>query len=87
MVFSPWHPAKDKTGYVYLHRLIFEANHGDYLAPGMIVHHIDGNPENNHWDNLLAMTQAEHAREHFTDKNMIRDPLTGRRKRNLSENI
>lgn len=64
-VLAPWHPNKVHGNYIYLHRLVAEAKLGRYLTEDEIVHHIDGNPENNHWDNLEVMTQSEHAKEHI----------------------
>ncbi len=63
---ASWHPRKDKKGYCYLHRVIVESKIGRFLEEDEIVHHKDGNPLNNHWDNLEHMTQADHAREHLT---------------------
>lgn len=81
LALAPWHPNKTKGNYVYLHRLMAEAKLGRYLGEDEIVHHIDGNPENNHWDNLEVMTQAEHAREHLRDGTIKRNPITNRYER------
>lgn len=67
LALVPWHPKATKQNFIYLHRLIAEAKMGRYLKDDEIVHHIDGNSENNHWDNLQVMTQSEHAKEHFLD--------------------
>ena len=72
-VEAGWHPGANQKGYISLHRLVYEARAGCFLASDQVVHHKDGNPRNNHWDNLEAMTQAEHAREHLRQ-----DPKTGR---------
>lgn len=61
-VLAPWRPGKNR--YAYLHRVIAEARAGRFLADYEVVHHVDGNPENNHWENLQIMTQSEHAKEH-----------------------
>lgn len=60
----PWHP-KNHNGYVYLHRIIAEARLGRFLKPTEIVHHIDGDTLNNHWTNLMVMSQADHAKDHL----------------------
>lgn len=73
----PWHP-NGVDNYVYLHRLIMEAKLGRYLTEDEIVHHIDENPENNHWDNLEVMTQSEHAKEHLKNGTIARNPITNR---------
>lgn len=48
------------------HRVVMEQKLGRELLPGEIVHHIDHNKKNNHPDNLMVMTQSEHARLHST---------------------
>jgi hypothetical protein len=48
----------------HMHRVVAEQKLGRKLASGEIVHHIDGDKWNNHPNNLLVMTQAEHARIH-----------------------
>lgn len=78
---APWHPAKDRSGTVALHRLIAEARLGRFLSSKEIVHHIDGNAENNHWENLGVMTQSDHAREHLVDGTIMRNPKNGRLER------
>ena len=47
-----------------LHRLIYEDYHGVTLLPSTDIHHIDGNPCNNHISNLEALTHAEHTSRH-----------------------
>lgn len=64
-VEARWHPSKSKKGYVSLHRLIAEARAGRFLNPGEIVHHVDHDKKNNHWNNLQIMTQSAHARIHL----------------------
>lgn len=48
----------------HAHRVIAEQKLGRKLQPGEIVHHIDCNKRNNYPDNLMVMTQAEHAALH-----------------------
>lgn len=64
LVMAFWHPNKNKKGYVALHRIIAEAKIGRYLQRHEIVHHIDHNAENNHWDNIEVVTRSEHAKIH-----------------------
>lgn len=45
------------TAY-YMHRIMWEAYHGA-IPRGMAVHHIDGDVENNHIDNLELSTRAD----------------------------
>jgi hypothetical protein len=49
------------------HRVIMETIIGRPLEPGEVVHHKDGNIQNNDPDNLeLLASQGEHARQHST---------------------
>lgn len=50
------------------HRIVVEEKIGRPLQPGEIVHHIDGNKQNNAPENLRIMTQAEHARMHMKQR-------------------
>jgi len=47
------------------HRVIAEQMLGRSLLPSEIVHHIDGDKQNNHPSNLQVMTQDHHLREHL----------------------
>lgn len=47
-----------------LHRDIWEAIHGEKLKAGDVVHHIDGNKENNNPENLERLTDIEHRMKH-----------------------
>lgn len=51
---------KKKNG-VAVHRTIAAEKLGRPLKPGEVVHHIDGNKQNNHPDNLIVLpSQSEH---------------------------
>ena len=63
-VFRPNHPRARGNGYVFEHILVAERKLGRRLRPGEVVHHIDGNKQNNDPDNLAVMTQGEHTRIH-----------------------
>lgn len=62
MVHAPNHRLANKMGYVLEHRLVWDNIHG--LDDGHHVHHIDGNRQNNHISNLVAITPSEHAAHH-----------------------
>ena len=48
---------------VWLHRYIWEKANGE-IPKGFVIHHRDGNPENNALDNLVCITQKEHSKAH-----------------------
>ena len=55
------HPNCDRHGYVREHRLVMEQNLGRYLTMSEVVHHKDGNRQNNLMDNLeLFARNSEH---------------------------
>ena len=58
------HPAADRWGYVAQHRLIMERLLRRLLAPGEVVHHLDGNRSNNDPSNLWLLSASEHHRLH-----------------------
>lgn len=67
-VEARWHPRKNRRGYVYLHRIIAEAKLGRLLNENEIVHHLDHDARNNHWENLEVTTQSSHAKKHNSDR-------------------
>lgn len=63
-IYSPDHPSSNSTGYVQEHRLIAEDMIGRALTSKEIVHHIDGNKQNNDPSNLQIMSRSEHVKLH-----------------------
>jgi len=59
------HHLADVRGYAYEHRLVAEAKTSRRLAPGEIVHHVDGNKQNNDPANIEVLPSiAHHRHEH-----------------------
>lgn len=60
----PYYYSKTTCG-IPEHRYVMEQHLGRYLKPEEVVHHIDGNPQNNQIENLyLCKNQSEHASIH-----------------------
>ena len=67
------HKYADKYGRVALHRYRMELMLGRYLTRKEVVHHIDGNPENNEEDNLMLFSSNG---EHISYTTIIHDGNT-----------
>jgi hypothetical protein len=66
------HPFANRHGYVRLHRLVMEQKLGRYLRPEEVVHHIDGNPQNNDPENLeLFEDNGYHIRQEWSDPEWV----------------
>jgi hypothetical protein len=82
-VKSSGHLAFTRRGENYgrsVHVVMMEERIGRRLRPDECVHHIDGNPANNDWNNLVFCTTAAHARLH-----RLQDAMAGKvRERNLN---
>jgi len=51
--YAPNNPMANEWGYIYESRLIMSTLLGRPLSTKEVIHHIDGNPENNDPDNLI----------------------------------
>ena len=49
----------------FFYHLVWEDKNQKKFPKGMICHHKDSNPKNDHYDNLKVMTRAEHKRWHL----------------------
>jgi hypothetical protein len=59
------HHLADVRGYAYEHRIVAEQKLGRTLNPGEVVHHIDGNRQNNDLSNIEVWpSNADHLRQH-----------------------
>ncbi len=72
------HHLSDVRGYAYEHRLVAEEKLGRELVPGEIVHHINGDKQDNRECNLKVITgNAEHFYEHRGSNSKLRKPGEG----------
>lgn len=91
MVYMPQHPRADKNGRVAKHRLVVEQNASLFgsdffdfvngflvLKDCYIVHHKDGDHDNNNVENLEVLTRGEHSSIHNKLNPRDRDNTTGR---------
>ena len=67
------HPFCNSHGYVAEHRLIMEKKIGRYLNREEIVHHINGDKQDNTIDNLQILSSEEHNTIHHKNKKQKRD--------------
>ena len=67
--WMPSHPHRTKRGYVAEHRLVMEAKLQRFLIPGEVVHHIDGDPQNNEVGNLMLFrSNAAHLKHELVGR-------------------
>lgn len=64
--YCPNHPFTNNTKCVYQHRLVYERYYNCILLPSTLIHHIDGNRQNNIIENLQPMYNNQHTKIHFT---------------------
>lgn len=71
IILNPEHPNADSGGYIREHRLVMEEKIGRVLTKKEIVHHINGEREDNRPENLeLFSNQSEHMTHYFEEKKL-----------------
>lgn len=64
-IWRPEHPMARKNGYVFAHRLIMSEHIGRYLTKSEIIHHKNGNRQDNRIENLEILSHKEHIYKHL----------------------
>ena len=64
LVYAPDHPNCHKDGTMYEHQIIMEKHIGRLLKKDEVVHHINGNRSDNRIENLMLLTNSDHAKLH-----------------------
>ena len=68
------HPLADPNGYAYEHLLVWIAAGREAPGEDLLLHHINGDRQDNRIENLALIPKIEHSRLHAPK----RDPVTGR---------
>lgn len=63
-ILKPEHPRADSRGYVMEHIVIFEAETGINVPENCVVHHLNGNKQDNRIENLCLMQFGAHSTYH-----------------------
>jgi hypothetical protein len=68
-IYAPDHPNATKQRRVAEHRLVMEKKLGRFLLCSEVVHHLDGNPQNNNIENLVLFSRnSDHLAEELKGK-------------------
>jgi hypothetical protein len=67
-VYSPQHPRPERGNYVRRARLVIEKSLGRFLTSDEVVHHINGDSMDDRRENLIVLSQSDHAYLHCSQK-------------------
>lgn len=73
-ILKKGYPGTDKNGYIFEHRYVMEKHLGRRLDVNEVVHHINGNKQDNRIENLKVMERGRHTTAHHIGTN--RSPKT-----------
>lgn len=67
-IYIPEHPksmlSDNWKGFVYEHTVVAEKKLGRTISEDEVVHHLDNNPLNNKYENLMVLTRGQHFQLH-----------------------
>lgn len=66
LVYLPEHHRADSKGRVFQHIVVFEESTGIIVPSDCVVHHINGNKQDNRIENLCLMTTGAHTALHHS---------------------
>ena len=72
-LYGAWHPYCDGRLMIAEHVMVMELHVGRRLLSTEVVHHINGNRQDNRLENLELMTRSEHSRLHGKKQQAKRD--------------
>lgn len=64
LILQPGHHRADMHGYVMEHIVVFENETGIAVQPNCVVHHLNGNKQDNRIENLCLMSFSAHTTYH-----------------------
>lgn len=67
-IYKPKNPEARENGYAPEHRIVAAKMVGRPLRPDEIVHHKDGNKQNNRRSNLQIVTRSQHYAIHHAKR-------------------
>ena len=72
LIYSPNHPKANSRGYVRLHVILAEYYFDTTIEDGEVVHHVNGDRQDNRKENLVIMTKEEHDRLHREQRSKLK---------------
>ena len=76
--YNPYHPFGSRRGLVMQHRLVVERDLGRLLTRAEVVHHVNGDRQDNRLENLeLMQSQSAHMTHEHKERRGLRELTRG----------